>query len=664
MKQTLSSKFQVPSSKLKTATQTGRSLGTWNLEPGTWNCRRGQAIYVVVLFMFVLAGLLFLILNTGEKLNHKVEMQGAADSVAATGAAWYARGLNVVSMANVTETQLLALIVLLDTLETVTPPATECIDDLVKHGRDLPVDLRVCDVSASNKDNGPGNMFLVVGNASSEQQIIRQFGDIVSGVDWPPYLQFDNGVLWECAKLMDGFSKAMAKDTPRAALRESVDIADKNHADCGFMTPFWPELPVESGEFQDFRDPMAFACLPRRYGGTVIGGFSQVMGYRGYRNQVLGPWGFWREPLTATRPMGLFDLSRFSVLFNVVSLVKLDMMFGGTYDRVSLRKWEMDYDKVHGSTPPETMRTWWETVGFDARYEPAEETKPFPPDADAPWATTLKHESSPDPRTAYRGELIPISPDFLRELSRRGMSLRRESSNLWPDLAGWTRARKAEEGADPRQAVWYRVDRRRTAQYPELRIFAPHPPTYPDGSPWPYTDAEMKTYWHISMRRFNGAEKDADETLHRKYVGDGNGPSPALAPTFFTQAGDNYLDNIERRYTFNGYAYRTGKVANWAQRFINPNPIEDLVCYAQARVYNRWSWDLFTQHWKVKIMRVQSVDPDPQQSQRWQLMLSEVNKGVPGQAQQVASQLTAERLKPVRDMLNAYSQDFVKEITL
>jgi len=44
-------------------------------------------------------------------------------------------------------------------------------------------------------------------------------------------------------------------------------------------------------------------------------------------------------------------------------------------------------------------------------------------------------------------------------------------------------------------------------------------------------------------------------------------------------------------------------------------------------------------------------------------MLSEVNKGVPGQAQQVASQLTAERLKPVRDMLNAYSQDFVKEVT-
>jgi hypothetical protein len=44
-------------------------------------------------------------------------------------------------------------------------------------------------------------------------------------------------------------------------------------------------------------------------------------------------------------------------------------------------------------------------------------------------------------------------------------------------------------------------------------------------------------------------------------------------------------------------------------------------------------------------------------------MLSEVNKGVPGQASDVASKLTAERIKPVRDTLSAYSQDFVKEVT-
>ena len=38
-------------------------------------CEEGQAIYLMVLFLFLLAGLLFLVMNTGEKLNHKVMMQ-------------------------------------------------------------------------------------------------------------------------------------------------------------------------------------------------------------------------------------------------------------------------------------------------------------------------------------------------------------------------------------------------------------------------------------------------------------------------------------------------------------------------------------------------------------------------------------------------------------
>jgi len=136
-------------------------------------CERGQAIYVMILFFFLLAGLLFLVLTSGEKLNHKVQMQSAADSATATGAAWFARGLNVISMCNVAETQLLSLIVLLDTLETVTPPAGECIDDLVenigssKAGRDIPIDDRISE-------------WLAVGNAASEQRIIRKLDGSIS----------------------------------------------------------------------------------------------------------------------------------------------------------------------------------------------------------------------------------------------------------------------------------------------------------------------------------------------------------------------------------------------------------------------------------------------------------------------------------------------------
>ena len=619
----------------------------------------GQAIYVVVLFFFLLAGLLFLVLNGGEKLNHKVQMQNAADAATATGAAWYARGLNVVSMCNVTETQLLSLIVLCDTLETVTPHAVKCIDNLVndigssKAGHDIPIDSRLAD---------PNGFLLVVGNAASEQEIIYRFSDIVGAVPWSDYLTYDTGVLWECTKLMDAFSHAMAKDTPLAAQREAINIAtqykakdtplaaqreaiDIDYNDFGFLVPLWPALPVVDGQFQDFREPMTTGHMPAAQGGQVIGGFAWVMNYRGYGNQVLGPWGYWRDPFTTTQPMGLFDISRFSILFNIVSQMKLDMLFGSPDDRVTLGEtnWEMDYDRakrIERADPSRIRRAWWESSGFDARYplpndasdpwtpeNPADVVAPFPPPPSGAWSAK-KNPNRPIPGTFTTGSMDQ------------------------PNLSGFTRATQSYEGADPREAVWYRVEPHRTAQYPQLGIFAPHPPVHPDGSPWPWTEAEKKTYFRVTLIRFNGAELENDETLSRAYLPPA-GQTPNLAPILFGADGDNLVANVNARFTFNGFAYRDGKVHQWAVRFANPNPIENLICYAQARVYNRYTWDLFTQHWKVKLMR----------ADRWNELIPELDKGLPSEAGEVAADLTPERMDPVRQMLSAYSPEFVKEVT-
>jgi len=580
---------------------------------------RGQAIYLMVLFLFLLAGLLFLVMNTGEKLNHKVMMQSAADAVTTTGAAWYARGLNTISMCNVTETQLLSLIVLLDTLETVVPPSAECIDDLMgnlgstPHGSDVPIDDRL--------------IWLVVGNARSEQQIIRQFEDVVRGIPMPEYLRYDSGVLWQCTKLMDGFSHAMARVTPLASIRESMDVAKKNGAEFGFTVPLWPELPVRDGQFEDWRNPMRSARMPPPLQRELIGGFAWVMGYYGYGGRVMGPWSWWREPFTNAKPMGLFDLSKFSVLFRIVSDKKFGMLFGETEDRygaideVTLRQWEMDYDKAKELPPEQILRAWWETVSFDARY-------PFPEPSFFS-NIELRHQKEPLPRTRS-----------YRDMGR-------------PDLSSYTRSTHSYDGADPRHAVWYRVQERKTAHYPQLGIFAPHPPMYPDGSPWPYTDAEKKIYYHVSLYRFNGAELETDDRLHRDYLPP-VGQTPDLAPILLDRSiGDNLTEHIRQQFTFNGFAYRPGAVREWSDRFVNPNPVEDLVAYAEARVYNRWSWDLFTQHWKVKLVR----------TDRWKDLLAELDRGVAAGGSDVAGELTAERLEPVRKMLTGYEGPFVKEVT-
>ncbi|GAH71819.1 unnamed protein product, partial [marine sediment metagenome] len=261
-------------------------------------------------------------------------------------------------------------------------PSTECIDDLVAnlgstpHGSDVPIDDRLT--------------WLVVGNARSEQEIIRQFRDVVAGIPMAEYLQYDTGVLWECTKLVDGFMHAMAEVTPLVAQREAMDMAEKTHAEFGFITPLWPEIPMRDDKrFEDWRCPMCCGHLCPPLTKEVIGGFAWVMDYRSYRGRVLGPWGYWREPFTETAPMGLFDLSKFSVLFRIVSQMKFNMLFGSDEDEVTLRRWEMDYDAAMRREPDRIRRAWWESVSFDARY-------PFP-QASFFASIELRHESKPRP---------------------------------------------------------------------------------------------------------------------------------------------------------------------------------------------------------------------------------------------------------------------------
>jgi len=249
--------------------------------------------------------------------------------------------------------------------------------------------------------------------------------------------------------------------------------------------------------------------------------------------------------------------------------------------------------------------------------------------------------------------------------------------NMPPDNANppYIRGTQSYEGADAREAVWYRVVRRRVAQYPQLGIFAPHPPVHPDGSRWDYTDAEMHTVWHVQLLRFNGLEKDTDTTLSRQNVGDCN---ETIWPIMLDPSvGSNTVTNVNNRFTLNGLAYRDGKVKYWAesaatqsrgptgmkpaQGFKNPNPIEQVIAYSQARVYNRYSWDTFTQHWKVKLMHLgNTASSEVPQENRWDWMKAEIHKSIPGG---LDDRLTPDRLQPVIDLLDAYDPTFVEEVT-
>jgi hypothetical protein len=636
--------------------------------------QRGQALFVMVLYFFLLAGLLFLTLNSGNQLNTKVKMQAAADSAAFTGASWFCRGMNSISMANVADTQLLSLIVLLDSLETVTPSAAQCIQDLVQN----------IGAAAAHKDfplDPTTDKWLAVGCAANEEQDIQMLYKVIQAIPVSDYCTYDNGILWECIKLMDGFAHSMLKCTPLAAQREAIDIATKNHAEFGFLVPLWPALPAIDGQFADFRDAMTVAQTPN---GKPINGFT-LFGY----TSGMGPYSYWREPLTRATPMGLLEMSKFSVLFTVVSQKKLEMMFGGTDDRVTIDTWEMDYDaakKLYQDRPGRIRRLWWERIAFScpATAEPPriQDTQAFQmavtrrdprsPQVDRFCYYQPGYRWVPDPRLTAKDPIIHwrrFGWPFDDQQTRADPSVPPATPGQIPppppapqELA-WHRADQANEGADPRLAVWYRVDRNKSANYPALGIIPAHPPVHEDGSPWPYDTADLKPYFTVTVWRFDGAELEDDTSLHRRYLPPA-GQTPKFAPieldpsaagppaAVMTKAGQMQW------YTFNSFVYLPGGVTDWAQRFVNPNPSDKTIAYAEAHVYNRISYDLFTQYWQTKLTR----------QDRWKelvpmLTQKNVPSGAPADASSVLDLINEERVKPVRDMLNAYDWEFVKQVT-
>lgn len=70
---------------------------------------RGAVQFYMVCAAAALAGLLLMVVNTGTHTMKKVELQNTTDAAVYSGATWISRGLNVISMNNVIQANLLAI---------------------------------------------------------------------------------------------------------------------------------------------------------------------------------------------------------------------------------------------------------------------------------------------------------------------------------------------------------------------------------------------------------------------------------------------------------------------------------------------------------------------------------------------------------------------------
>jgi hypothetical protein len=205
----------------------------------------GQISALAVLAAAIFASLLMLVVNTGFSTGGKIEMQNAADATAISGATWIARGLNLVSLNNVTQTQLLALYLLVPSLQTATQHAQVVLD----------IELGVCAAT--------GPFAGICLPALEFQKAALNFFE--AGVEIVASSTDRGRVFWDLAVSIGEMSRGIVAGFPALAEGAGARIAAQNGAEFGFIVPaaasnFTFQLPARRGALR------SDLCEPTRYG--------------------------------------------------------------------------------------------------------------------------------------------------------------------------------------------------------------------------------------------------------------------------------------------------------------------------------------------------------------------------------------------------------------
>jgi len=98
-------------------------------------------LVVMLLAMTLLVGLVFFVYNLGDQVNHRLDLQNTADSVAISSSGWMARSLNTVAMGNVGQAKLISLALVLDAVPLAAELAVKELQEAQVSGDSLGLGL-------------------------------------------------------------------------------------------------------------------------------------------------------------------------------------------------------------------------------------------------------------------------------------------------------------------------------------------------------------------------------------------------------------------------------------------------------------------------------------------------------------------------------------------
>lgn len=238
--------------------------------PATRHSRAsGQILVITLLALFLLAGLVFYVINLGDQVNQRLVVQHTADASAMAGGVEMARAFNTVAQNNINMTRYVGAVAMLDSAPLTYSSAlheTRFFRDILQSRRNT---VSLSGFSPAMHNEVVEHMDLYIDSLTAEA--IEQEGvDSFFQARDVSELTFYNapsgrGRFWQACKSLDDYNLAIMRNTGDLAQVSAATGAEPNlnpNRDASaVLLPLSPQVPWVRGDFDDMRRPVVTGLL-------------------------------------------------------------------------------------------------------------------------------------------------------------------------------------------------------------------------------------------------------------------------------------------------------------------------------------------------------------------------------------------------------------------
>lgn len=192
---------------------------------GLHSDQQGQSIVYMVMIMFLLACFTFMVINSGNLIHDKMQLQSAADASALSGTTWVARAMNLNSMMNIFMTMLLAEEMYMRAVLWTATTAVVLSEAIEAFWLGVCYTTGVCTPSLEVPTD-TFELFPVLFEAQENEDFI-----------------------WDVMETLSNVEEGVHEGMIVAAGLEAFEIARNNGAGAGILYP--AAIPEEQGQLQD-----------------------------------------------------------------------------------------------------------------------------------------------------------------------------------------------------------------------------------------------------------------------------------------------------------------------------------------------------------------------------------------------------------------------------